>query len=156
MFCMAYWSKGSILHTRVAFCLEALDQLKQLSSIFVNFLYLILFFDGGFLFSHCFCTCLQCLGFLCWNPESWQISFRSGWGSWILFLCFEGGSIIRFSKGECFLFPFSFVKQSGKLFYGFVLCIFWRWLINLLFLKQFDLMLEPKALMPIAHCVLHA
>jgi hypothetical protein len=48
------------------------------------------------------------------------------------------------------------VKQSGKLFYGFVLCIFWRWLINLLFLKQFDLMLEPKALMPIAHCVLHA
>jgi hypothetical protein len=25
-----------------------------------------------------------------------------------------------------------------------------------MFLKQFDLMLEPKALMPIAHCVLHA
>ncbi|KAF9690188.1 hypothetical protein SADUNF_Sadunf01G0169700 [Salix dunnii] len=31
---MAYWSKGSILHTRVAFCVEALDELKLQSSIF--------------------------------------------------------------------------------------------------------------------------
>ncbi|KAG5229251.1 hypothetical protein IMY05_016G0177000 [Salix suchowensis] len=81
MFCMAYWSKGSILHTRVAFCVEALDELKQQSSISVKFLNLILFFDGGFLFSHCFCTCLQCHGFPCTNPESWQISFRSDCGS---------------------------------------------------------------------------